>query len=217
MPEITPFDIRWVEIQAIVNTVKALYDVRVIGLRNIPLEGPAIVAINHQSWIDPPFISGTIGIERRRVTSFFVAANYLSNPLVRLVHEQSASIPVERGSGNLEVVRLAKEVLEDGRMLGIFPEGTRSEDGKIGDGKQGLGLIALETGVPVIPTAITGAYEAWPKGQKIPKTGGKIVLRFGTPMTFDVVKNPSKEQALAVTKKVMDKIREMARLEGYRD
>ncbi len=217
MPEITPFDIRWLEIKAIVAATKALYDVRVLGLRNIPREGPAIVAINHQSWIDPPFISSTIGIERRRVTSFFVAANYLSNPFVRLVHEQSASIPVERGSGNLEVVRLAKEVLDDGRMLGIFPEGTRSEDGKIGDGKQGLGLIALQTGVPVIPTAITGAYDAWPKGQKLPKTGGKIVLRFGEPMTFDVVEDPTKEQALAATKKVMDRIREMARLEGYRD
>lgn len=217
MAEITPFDIRWLEIQAIVNTVKSLFTVNVFGIRHIPLEGPAIVAINHQSWIDPPFISGTIGIERRRVTSFFVAANYLNNPFVKLVHEQSASIPVERGTGNLEVVRLAKEVLEDGRMLGIFPEGTRSEDGKIGDGKQGLGLIALQTGVKVIPTAITGAYEAWPKGQKLPKTGGRITLRFGEPMTFDIVENPTKEQALVATKKVMDKIREMARLEGYQD
>ncbi len=218
MTELKPFELRTVEAHTIVATFHRLFDLRVIGERNIPRSGAAILACNHQSYLDPPLVSCVTAVLSGRVASFFAAANYLKNPVVRHVFDMVDGIAVERGTGDLGPVQQGLERLQEGRMVGLFPEGTRSEDGKIHPFRQGLGQMALRGGVPVLPVALTGAYEAWPKGAKMPRLGSRLVLRYGELIhPPKVIKEPTKEQALAFSEGIRQKVVSMAKLEGYEE
>ncbi len=214
MPDVGPGDLRWTQGKVIRGLLNTFFDIRVIGTRHIPREGPGLIAVNHASYLDPPLVGATIGLEARRIAGFFGAVEYLNNPVTRYVFEQSEGIPVERGSGSLGPVNAAKERLAQGKLVGIFPEGTRSPDGRIHKGRKGLGLIALSTGVPVIPCALTGVYDAWPRSAKKPNLGQKIVVRFGEPIVPGQVADPTDEQALAFSRQVMDRIRALAAIDG---
>jgi len=147
------------------------------GREKVPMEGPVIIAANHLSWLDPP----AIGLALPRPISYIARANLFDNPFLGWLLRHLYVIPVERGSGDLAAVKAAIRTLRAGMAFGIFPEGTRSRNGKLQPFKTGTAAIAIRTGAPVLPVAVIGSDKIWPPGGKI-HLGGRLKIVFGNPI-----------------------------------
>jgi 1-acyl-sn-glycerol-3-phosphate acyltransferase len=163
--------------------LRILYRPKTLGLENIPAEGPAILAANHQSFLDDLLLP--LMVKKRKVV-FLAKADYFDNWYLRWFFKGANVIPVRRESKSAAeaALRTGVEALQAGALVGIFPEGTRSPDFRLYRGKTGVARMALEARVPVIPVAILGTYEAMPYDRKLPKAG-RVTLRFGKPLTFE--------------------------------
>jgi len=157
------------------------------GVENVPAEGPAILASNHLSYADWLFMPLTVP---RRVT-FVAKAEYFTTPGIkgwfqRLFFSGSGQVPIDRSGASAAEGALvtAKRVLAQGDLFGIYPEGTRSHDGRLYRGKTGVARLALETGVPVIPVAVVGTDVVAPPGKKF-GSFTRPVVRFGEPLDFE--------------------------------
>lgn len=175
--------LKWVAIGPVLQLV---FRPRTEGVEHVPDEGPAILASNHLSYADWLFMPLTL---TRRVT-FVAKAEYFTTPgvkgwLQRLFFSGAGQVPIDRASGSSAEGALvsAKQILGEGDLFGIYPEGTRSHDGRLYRGKTGVARLALETGVPVIPVAVVGTDVVAPPGKKF---GSVIrpVVRFGKPLDF---------------------------------
>ena len=102
-------------------------------------------------------------------------------PVVGWVAAHGGVHPVDRGTADVEAFRLAQRILDEGHVLFVFPEGTRSPDGSLQEARDGLALLALRTGAPIVPIGISGSNRVWPKGQKLPHPGGRVTIRVGRP------------------------------------
>lgn len=164
-----------------------IYRPAVQGRSHVPPCGPAIIASNHLSVCDSFFMP--LVVKRRKVT-FVAKAEYftgrgLKGWIVRKFFLATGTIPVDRTGGRAARAALETQlrVLREGQLAGIYPEGTRSPDGRLYRGKTGVARLALESGAPVIPVAMLNADELQPPGRLIPKIG-RIRIRFGEPMDF---------------------------------
>jgi 1-acyl-sn-glycerol-3-phosphate acyltransferase len=162
--------------------LRLLFRPRVRGLENLPTSGPAILASNHQSFLDDLLLP--LVVPRRKVV-FLAKADYFEKWYLRWFFKGAGVIPVRRESRSASEAALyaGVEALRAGNLVGIFPEGTRSPDGRLYRGKTGVARMALEARVPVIPVAIRGTFEALPYNRRTPKPG-RVEVRFGRPITF---------------------------------
>jgi 1-acyl-sn-glycerol-3-phosphate acyltransferase len=153
------------------------------GLENIPKDGPAILVANHQSFLDDLLLP--LVVPGRKVV-FLAKADYFDKWYLRWFFKGANVIPVRRESHSAseDALRAGVKALGENKLVGIFPEGTRSPDGRLYRGKTGVARMALEARVPVIPVAISGTYELMPYDRKVPKAG-RVQLRFGKPLRFD--------------------------------
>ncbi len=156
------------------------------GVDNVPEDGPAILACNHLSYADWLFMPLTLP---RRVT-FVAKAEYFTTPgikgwLQKQFFSGSGQVPIDRAGADAAAGALmsAKRVLQDGGLFGIYPEGTRSHDGRLYRGKTGVARLTLESGVPVIPCAVIGTDIVAPPGKKFGSVT-RPVVRFGKPLDF---------------------------------
>ncbi|HEV2888963.1 MAG TPA: lysophospholipid acyltransferase family protein [Frankiaceae bacterium] len=176
----------WI-VKAILSPILRLFfRPKVEGLENIPDEGGAILASNHLSFSDSIFLPLVVS---RRVT-FLAKSDYfkgrgLKGRLKAGFFKGVGQLPVDRSGGRASQAALEAglSVLGAGNLLGIYPEGTRSPDGRLYRGKTGVARMALEAGVPVIPCAMVNTYEIQPPGQVIPKVM-PVVIRIGKPLDF---------------------------------
>jgi 1-acyl-sn-glycerol-3-phosphate acyltransferase len=161
--------------------LRVLYRPKAVGLENIP-EGPAILAANHQSFLDDLLLP--LLVPSRKVV-FLAKADYFDKWYLRWFFKGANVIPVRRESRSAAEAALQTGVqaLREGNLVGIFPEGTRSPDGRLYRGKTGVARMALEAQVPIVPVAITGTFEALPYHKKLPKPG-RVEVRFGKPLDF---------------------------------
>ena len=159
------------------------YRPQVTGLDNVPDDGAAIIAPNHQSFLDDFLLPLVI---RKRKVVMMAKADYFDKWYTAWFFKAAGCIPVRREGGSASAKALSGgiDALRAGKLVGIFPEGTRSPDGRLYRGKTGVARMALEAQVPVIPVALVGTYEAWPYDKKLPKPG-KVEIRFGKPLTFE--------------------------------
>jgi 1-acyl-sn-glycerol-3-phosphate acyltransferase len=127
---------------------------QVIGAEHIPKEGPVILCANHISLWDPPLLGA--GIERP--VHFMAKQELFRIPVISFFITKFGAFPVKRGAGDRAAIRTALKLLEDGKIFGIFPEGTRSKTGKLGPGLPGVAMFALKSEAVVIPVAIVGPY-----------------------------------------------------------
>jgi glycerol-3-phosphate dehydrogenase (NAD(P)+) len=167
-----------------------------IGREHIPAEGPAILASNHRSFLDP-FV---IAVMTRRPI-YFVAKKelFLVHPLVSWLLSSLGAFPIDRGASDRESMATARAILERGDIVLMFPEGTRIRPGSLGRPKRGVGRLALETGAPVVPVAVIGT-EAVRRGWRI--RPHKVAIRAGRVLTFPRVERPSAALAGAVTDRI---------------
>ena len=175
--------LKWI---ALGPLLRVIFRPVVEGEENVPVEGPAILASNHLSYADWLFMPLTLP---RRVT-FVAKAEYFTTPGIkgwfqRKFFSGAGQVPIDRTSGSAAEGALAsaKRILGDGELFGIYPEGTRSHDGKLYRGKTGVARLALETGVPVIPVAVVGTDVVAPPGKKF-GTWTRPLVRFGKPLDF---------------------------------
>lgn len=140
---------------------KLIFRTKVIGYENIPQEGSLIVAANHMSNWDPPFLGTFLG----RPISYMAKEELFKNPIFAVAIRALNVFPVKRGSADKTAIKHAIKLLKDGQCLGIFPEGTRSKTGKIGKAESGVGMIAAMTKAPVLPALIINTNKIF--GEKL--------------------------------------------------
>ncbi|KSU68149.1 MULTISPECIES: lysophospholipid acyltransferase family protein [Micrococcaceae] len=193
----------------------------VTGLENVPKEGGFIVASNHLSFFDSLIIQALTP----RDVAFFAKAEYFTTPgikgrLMKNFFESVGSIPVQRGEQAASVAALDSlvDIIEEGGGIGIYPEGTRSRDGKLYRGRTGVGWLALTTGVPVVPVGLIGTEKLQPAGSKGFKPA-KFHIHYGEPLHFDQLgrKHPLPQRRQA-TDQIVDAIAELSgqeRVDSY--
>ncbi|MDX6314920.1 MAG: 1-acyl-sn-glycerol-3-phosphate acyltransferase [Streptomyces sp.] len=166
--------------------LRLLFRPRIEGLENIPAEGAAIVAGNHLSFSDHFLMPAILP---RRIT-FLAKQEYFTGPgvkgrLVAAFFRSAGQIPVDRSGGKAgeNALREGLGVLGRGELLGIYPEGTRSHDGRLYKGRVGVAKMALGAQVPVIPCAMVGTFEIQPAGRVVPRIR-RVTIRFGKPLEF---------------------------------
>jgi 1-acyl-sn-glycerol-3-phosphate acyltransferase len=147
----------------------------------IPRDGPVIVASNHASNLDAVVLASTLMPKLGRRLQWLGKKELFAWPIVGWIAANGGVHPVDRGTADIEAFRLAKRILDEGHALFVFPEGTRSRDGSLGEGRDGVAVLALRSGAPIVPIAIAGSYDVWPRGQKLPHPGGHVTVRVGTP------------------------------------
>ncbi|MGI9018398.1 MAG: lysophospholipid acyltransferase family protein [Euzebya sp.] len=159
----------------------AVYRPWVEGVEHIPADGPAILASNHLSFLDHFFLPAYV----ERPIFFLGKSDYFSG-WQKYFFENVGVMPIDREGGDAGEASLRKgqEILDQGKLLGIYPEGTRTPDGRLYRGKTGPVRLALRTGVPIIPVAMVGVFEIMPPGAKFPRLGGRVGIRIGEPLDF---------------------------------
>jgi 1-acyl-sn-glycerol-3-phosphate acyltransferase len=157
---------------------KTAFSYRAFGRENIIEEGPAIMAANHQSYLDPPLV----GITCRNELYFLARKTLFEKKLLGPLISRVNALPVDLSRGDLAAVRTIINLLKEGHRTVIFPEGTRSLDGNVRQARPGIGMIIAKTLVPVVPMRIFGSFEAWPKGGKIRPHPITVVV--GKPIRF---------------------------------
>ncbi|PVG82763.1 1-acyl-sn-glycerol-3-phosphate acyltransferase [Nocardioides gansuensis] len=175
--------LKWI---AIGPALRLVFRPHAHGLENVPEQGPAILASNHLSYADWLFMPLTLS---RRVT-FVAKAEYFTTPGIKGWFQKkffsgAGQVPIDRSGANAAegALKSAKKILAEGELFGIYPEGTRSHDGKLYRGKTGVARLALETGAPVIPCAVVGTDVVAPPGKKF-GSWTRPVVRFGPPLDF---------------------------------
>ncbi len=165
----------------------AYFQVRTLGRNRVPLTGPVLLVSNHQSYIDPPLC----GMGLNRELDYIARDSLFHNRLFGRFIGSLNAFPIQRGAADIKAIKTVISRLNDGRAIVLFPEGTRSATGRIGEIKSGIELITRRSSAVTIPVVIDGAYEAWPRQRKIPGLG-RIFVYFGEPI--------SSEQAKAMAK-----------------
>ncbi len=196
----------WVyDLVRVIVTPIALFFYRTwpIAPTNVPETGPVILAPNHFSNFDH-FIAGVY--LRRRIRFMAKSQLFGKNAILTYIYRVGGVFPVRRGHHDEEGFKTTYSILERGGCVLIYAEGGRSRTGRLGDAKPGVGRMALESGVPVVPVAIHGSLgiRKWRK-LRFPK----VTVQYAEPITFDVVANPSREQQLEAANQIFDRVREM--------
>jgi len=183
--------------------LKVLFRLETEGLENIPEKGAAIIASNHTSALDHYLLPAVV---KRQIT-FIAKKELFENRVLGFLLKKWGQIPIHRGTGDNNAIDIAMEVLRKGRLFGIYPEGTRTRDGKLHKGHTGVARLALASGAPVIPVAMLGTYEILPRKAKVPKLR-KAIIKIGKPLYFPG-HDPSaadRETYIRVTDQIMKRI-----------
>jgi len=187
---------------------------KAIGLENVPASGGAILAANHQSAIDSVFLPLMVD----RPVTFSAKSEYFtsSSPVARLLAAylrgtKQLRMDREGPRAAQDTLEAALALLREGKLFGIYPEGTRSPDGRLYRGRPGVGWLALKSGLPVIPVALFGTRQVLPPGSVIPRPG-RIEVKFGKPLSIapELAGEPPGKARRLIADQVMSAIQELS-------
>ena len=194
-----------------------LFRPKVTGLRNVPQSGPVIIASNHLSFSDSIFMPVVVP---RKVT-FLAKSEYFTSPgikgfIKKITFIALGQVPVDRSGGRRSEAALLTglDLLREGACIGIYPEGTRSPDGKLYKGRTGIARMAIESGAAIVPVAMFNTAEIQPTGQVVPKVR-RVEMIFGEPLYF-AGDSTDLKVLREITDEIMDKIQELSGQE-YQD
>jgi len=161
--------------RAILKYIFLIMGLKIEGFRNIPSSGAIIVAPNHLSYLDPLLVAVAID----RPVNFMAKAELFQNKILGILLTKVYAFPVKRGNGDRHAIRHALQLMEEGKVLGIFPEGTRKKPGQVEHTQGGAAMIALRSGAPVLPVACIGSDKSFPCGWLWP-----LIIRIGEPISM---------------------------------
>jgi len=182
---------------------RMLFRIRIYGRENIIEEGPALLAMNHQSFLDPPLA----GICCRREIFYLARKTLFDVPVLGLLLRRLNVIGVDREGSDVSALKSVIRVIRDGGCTIVFPEGTRSRDGGLQRGRPGAGLIIAKTLAPVVPMRVFGAFKAFPRDAKFPRPH-PVTIVIGEPLRFTAadVEGPAREAYQRLSDQVMARI-----------
>jgi len=179
------------------------YDMRIFGGHHIPQTGPVIMISNHQSHYDPPLLTFT----SRRHVYFMARSTLFSHPLFSKLISAFHAIPLDQGQADTSAMKVAIEHLRQNRIVSIFPEGGRTEDGPLKEFMPGVSLLIKRAKAPVVPIAFEGAYDVWPRRNRLPHLRGHIHLGIGPAIPYEELKKIGARKSLAVLEDRVDELR----------
>ena len=196
---------------------RLFFPLRIIGSEKIPKEGGVIIAANHLSYLDIPLLGYSINKTTRRHADFMAKKELFAVSILGFLFRKLSSFPIDREKVDRAGLREAVKRLQSGRMVAIYPEGTRSRDGRLHAGKPGVGMIVRMSGKKVVPAAIQGTDKALPPGRWLARPN-PVTIKFGRPLDFGDIKSGEsggkegneREGAEQITKVIMDNIAELA-------
>jgi 1-acyl-sn-glycerol-3-phosphate acyltransferase len=160
---------------------------RVFGAENVPLSGGVILASNHASFLDPPLV----GCALKRDINYLARESLFRYPGIGALLRSWNAVPVDRDGGGAAGLREILNRLLAGGGIILFPEGTRTKDGKLQPARSGIGLVVIKSDVPVIPVRTFGTFEAYGRNQKFPRPVS-VAVKYGRPMKFEAVRTEAK-------------------------
>jgi 1-acyl-sn-glycerol-3-phosphate acyltransferase len=158
-----------------------------IGVDNIPKTGPFILASNHISAVDPPFLGSSVNRQLFFMAKKELFGQFILGPLIKRLN----ALPVNRGIFDRNALQMSMEILRNGDGLIMFPEGTRSKTGELGKGKPGIGLLARSAIVPIVPSYIHNSKGFY----KVLLTGKRLLIAFGEPVSAEWIKTVKDEKS----------------------
>lgn len=191
---------------------KILFRWQVYGVEHVPLTGGAILAVNHASALDPPL--GGVGLPRK--IWYLGRASLIRNRFVDFILKCQHMIPITRGEADMGAMKRIIGLIKSGEIILMFPEGTRSVDGSLGPGREGIGIFVRHARADVIPCYISGAWRALPKGAIIPHPR-KVKIAYGPVIRYEEFGDcPKGREGLAsISAKIMERIAALKRqIEG---
>jgi len=196
-----------------VALMRLMFRLEAQGEEHVPTAGPVLLASNHVSVLDPPMVGGA----SPRELHFMAKEELFGIPLFgRLITALNAR-PVRRDGSDSRALKAAVRLLGEGKALLVFPEGTRGVEGRLGDAKPGVGMLAVMTGAVVVPVHISGSGKALPAGRMLPRPA-KVLVRFGPPISFKVADHEErKERYREATREIMraiTQLQEQTQLQG---
>jgi 1-acyl-sn-glycerol-3-phosphate acyltransferase len=186
---------------------------RVYNYERVPVNGPVILACNHASFLDPPLVGSGL----HRDINYLARKSLFRVPLLGWILRKVNAVPVDRDGGGAAGLKAIMDRLHDGGAIVLFPEGTRSHDGKLQPARSGIGLTVIKSDARVVPVRVFGTYEAWGRHVKFPRPHS-VAVKYGAPMRFaelrEEAKSCSKARLKEIYQQVADEIMEaIARLE----
>jgi 1-acyl-sn-glycerol-3-phosphate acyltransferase len=178
----------------------------------IPREGPLIIAANHASNLDAVVIGSWLIGKMGRRFQWLGKKELFDWPIVGWVSSHGGVHPVDRSTADVEAFRLAMRILEEGQILFVFPEGTRSRDGALQQARDGVAVLALRSGAPIVPVGVAGSSAVWPRSRRLPKPGGQVTVRVGRPFRIADLVPPDTDRRAAkglATDVIMRRIAEL--------
>ncbi len=162
---------------------RLLWRARIEGVEHVPRTGPFIVVANHASNLDPLLLGWASGHQVGRIVHFMAKIEMRGWPVIGWLATQSGVYFVRRGERDRAAQRFSLEALASGKPIAMFPEGTRSRDGRLTSGKPGAAFLAMRSGAPILPAGISGTQRIFPGRSRWPRAS-RIVIRYGEPFTL---------------------------------
>ena len=181
-----------------VGLIWLLYRVKVYGKENIPRDGAVLVLSNHQSLFDPMLCQGWL-----RRPFYYVPRDTLFVGFWGWMIDSFYTIPINQEQVTLKSMRAIIEVLKRGHIVCLYPEGSRTFDGKIDEIKPGFCLLARRSKATIVPMVIDGIFDRWPRTQKYPKPGGRVGIIYGKPIPSEHVEQVGEERFIAEFNNIM--------------
>jgi 1-acyl-sn-glycerol-3-phosphate acyltransferase len=190
---------------------------RVYNAERVPLKGPVILAANHSSFLDPPLVGAGI----RRGINYLARENLFRFPVLGWVLHQWQVVPVDREGGGAKGLKAILDRLLAGGAIILFPEGTRTRDGKLQPARSGIGLTVIKSDAPVVPVRVFGTFQAFGRHMKFPRPC-RVVVKYGQPMAFAQLraeaKTCSKQRLKEIYQQVADEVMMViAKLQPFED
>jgi len=199
-------DVAFFSLRAVFGPVlSAAFRLRTVGAEHVPKSGPAILAANHASFLDPILIS----IPAKRPVRFLVSNQFYRDRRLHALLRWLGTIPVGGDAGIVRSFRRVAEVVDRGGLLGIFPEGGITRDGSMKPFRAGTAVLAMRLGVPVVPIHVQGTFDALPRYAKWPRFV-PVTLHIGEPLSVDARSKPSSEEIAALTESIRASIASLA-------
>jgi len=174
---------------------------RVFNPERVPLEGPVILASNHASFLDPPLVGAGV----KRGINYLARENLFRFPVMGWVLRNWQVVPVDREGGGARGLKAILDRLLDGGAIILFPEGTRTRDGKLQPARSGIGLTVIKSDAPLVPVRVFGTFEAYGRQMRFPRPR-RVAVKYGQPMRFEQLRAEARVCAKSRLKEIYQQV-----------